>query len=43
LTELLNCGPLGSCRIRRRIQSRQHSYRQHHTSTPEAEGRGPWQ
>jgi hypothetical protein len=40
LTYLLNCESLGCCRVRRRIQSRQHSYRQHHTSTPEANGRG---
>jgi hypothetical protein len=43
LTELLNRGPLGCGRVRRKTQCRQDSYRQHHTCTSKAKGRGPWQ
>lgn len=42
LTELLNGGPLGCGCVRRRIQCRQHSYRQHHTRTTETDVRVPW-
>jgi hypothetical protein len=42
LADLLNREPLGYSGVRRRIQCRQHSYRQNHSNTTETNGRGPW-